>query len=260
MHGAAQKRLHQNGIPLETARAQDDSAPRANADAAIGRGDAHPGDLPVLGDELFGPRVHPRRHPEVQQALEEAGDQRGAGHAQVTCSFVDRGVQPRPGLGVEPDVGPVGRERRYPRCPFAQLGKVEGHRAQRSATPGPSSRELGPVVGEAGRDLEVKAAVRLDEVEHRRAGAHERLDQLVVHRTEGLRAQILQRVGGRQFPVGTTVVGRYPHDAAGHGGGAADGRCLLVNLHRSARHGRGQRGGETGAATAEHDDVDFVVP
>lgn len=55
-------------------------------------------------------------------------------------------------------------------------------------------------------------------------------------------------------------MGGDPHDAAGDGGGPADGRGLLVDLHRRARYGRGQRGGEAGAATAEHDDVDFVVP
>ncbi len=55
-------------------------------------------------------------------------------------------------------------------------------------------------------------------------------------------------------------MGGNPHDAAGHGRGPADGGGLLVNLHRGARDGRGQRGGEAGAATAEHDDVDFVVP
>ena len=102
--------------------------------------------------------------------------------------------------------------------------------------------------------------MRLDEVEHRRAGPHERFDQRVVHRTERLRAQVSQGVGDRQFPVGRTVMGGDPHDATRHRGGPADGRGLLEHLHRGAGDRRGQRGGEPGAAAAEHDDVDFVVP
>jgi hypothetical protein len=66
--------------------------------------DAHCGDLSGVGNQLFGPRVYAGRHPGIQQALEQARDQRGAGDAQMAGSFIDRRMQPGSGFGVETDV------------------------------------------------------------------------------------------------------------------------------------------------------------
>lgn len=169
--------------PTRNPGAQDDPVPGANPDGPIRQGHPHTGDFSILGDESFGPGVGVRGHPGVQQSLEEPRGQRGARNAQVAGTFVDRRVQARPGLGVETDVRPVGRERRDPGCPFAQLSQVEGA-ALSDLPPVGCPRQLGTIVGKAGGDLELEAAVGLDEIEHRRAGPHERFDQLVVHRPE----------------------------------------------------------------------------
>ena len=112
--GPRRKACTRTGIPFEAAGAQDDAAAGAHVDAPSGPGDAHTGDFPVLGDELLGPRIGARCHPDVQQTLEQSGDQRGAGDAQIAGSFVDRRVQAGSGLGIETDVGPVGGKRGDP--------------------------------------------------------------------------------------------------------------------------------------------------
>ena len=74
-------------------------------------------------------------------------------------------------------------------------------------------------------------------------------------------SRYLQRVIDRQLPVG-----RHRWCAGIHTPrtrnrrGATDGRGLLIDRHRSAVGGRGQRGGQCGAATAKYDDVESVVP
>ena len=200
------------------------------------------------------------RHPGIEQPLEQSGDQRGPGHAQLGGYLVHRRVQARPGLGIETDVGPVSGECGDAACPFAELGEVEGAGAERSAAGGLSARQLRLVIGEAVGDLETQTAVCLDEVQHRRTRLHECLHQRVVHRTERLRAKVLQRVVNRQFPFRTTAMGRDPHDATRHRGGPADGRGLFVHVYGGAGNHRRQCGRERGGAAAEHDDIDFMVP
>ncbi|OOK74679.1 hypothetical protein BZL29_4331 [Mycobacterium kansasii] len=100
----------------------------------------------------------------------------------------------------------------------------------------------------------------LDEVEHGRAGTHERFHQCVVHRSPRLRAQVLQGLGHRQLTVGTAVMSRNPGYAARDSGGPADGRRLLEHRYRCAGDRCGQCGGEPGTAAAEHHDIEFLIP
>jgi hypothetical protein len=169
-------------------------------------------------------------------------------------------VQAGQGFRIEADVGEIDRERRDAGRPFAQAIEVVGGRDERAAATGLPARQLGPVVGESGRDLEAHAAVGLDEVEHPRTRPHERLDHFVVHGAVGLRTQITQRVGLSQFATGRTVMGGDPHDAAGHRGGAAHRRRLLEDLHRRPGDRCRQSGCQPRAPRTEYDDIDFLVP
>lgn len=123
-----------------------------------------------------------------------------------------------------------------------------------------SARQLGPVVGEAGGDLETHAAVLFDEIEHCRPGSDKRFDQGVVHRVQGLCAQVAQRIVDREVPVGGSLMGGDPSDPARDGGGLADGRRLLEHRHRGAGDCRAQGCRESGAAAAEHDDIECLTP
>jgi len=149
-----------------------------------GAADPDPDDLSVFGIKLVGPGIRCRGHAGVQQSLEQTGNQRSACHTQVCCALIDRRVQPRPGLSVETDVGPVRGERRDPIPPLAQPGEIERSSGQRSSAARAAARQLGFVIRETMRDFEMQTAVRLHEVEHGRPGSHKRLDQRRVHRAE----------------------------------------------------------------------------
>ena len=104
MHRSAEKRLRKNGIPFEPAGAQDDPVAGADVDRPLRQRDSRSGDFSGVGEESFGAGVRVQCNSRIQQALEQARDQRGASDAQVAGAFVDRRVQPGSGLGVEPDV------------------------------------------------------------------------------------------------------------------------------------------------------------
>ena len=197
----------------------------------------------------------------IQQALEQAGDQRGAGDAQVAGLFVDRRVQAGSGLGVETDVGPVGGKRRDPRRPLAQLDR--GRRGPGSAIGRrPAVRPATPA-GSRGSRSRSRSARRCGPRRSRASPGRSARTSRPARRPSSrgtARAGIASASADRQFPVGGTVVGGDPHDATRHRGGPADGRGLLEDLHRGAGDRRGQCGCERGAAAAEHDDIDFMVP
>src|SRR6202008_505043 len=122
MHRAAQKGLRQNRIPFESASAQDDTAASTHTQAPSGQGYPYSGDFSRPG------------------------------YAEMACSFIYRCVQPGTCLGIEADVGPIGRKRRDLGCPVAQLGEIKGSRAERSASCRLSSGQLWLVIGAAGGD------------------------------------------------------------------------------------------------------------
>ncbi len=264
MHGPAQERLDQGCVPFESAVGQDHTALRPDVDGVVAGADSHAGDDAVLGDQFDGPGPGERCDPGVEHALEEPRDHRGAGDHDVPGGVVDVGVQPRAGLGVDPDVAEIRWEGRDPVTPGRDAVEVVGDRPQRASAARTAAGQLGLVIRETGGDLEAHVAVRLDEVDHGRAGAHEGLDQFLVHGAEGLRAQVGHRVLDGQFALGRAVMRRDPGDAARDRRGAADGLGLLVDLHPDphvgAGHHRGQRRRETRPAGAEHDDVGFAVP
>ena len=148
----------------------------ADGQLLTARGDPDADDLAGLGNQFLGAGIGLRRDAGVQQSFEQSGDQRRAGHAQIGRLLVDRRMQASPGLGVESDVGPVRRERRDPITPLAELVQIERRCAQRAAAARAAAGQLWFVIRETGGDLETQTTVRLDEVEHRRAGPHERVD------------------------------------------------------------------------------------
>ncbi len=222
--------------------------------------DSHTDDRSRVGDQLERPGLGHRDHPAVEQTLEQARDQGGAGDHDLPAPVVDVGVEPGPGLGVETDVAPVGGERRDLLRPLANAGHLVGHRAQRSAADGLAARQLRLVIHVARGDFESCVTVGLDEVDHRLPGAHERAHQFLVHRAERLRPKVGHRVLDGQVDVGRAMVRRGPDDAAGDRGGAADRRRLLVDRDRGAVDCGGQCRRQPGRTGAEHDDVDFLVP
>ncbi|PQM49125.1 hypothetical protein C1Y40_00650 [Mycobacterium talmoniae] len=260
VHRAAQERLGQRRIPFEAAVGQDHPAARVHPRHRAVALDPDAGHRALGGDEFDGAAAGLRHHPRLEQALQQAGDQRGAGHAELAGAVVDVGVQPGPGLGVEPDIGPVRGKRGDPLGPLTEPAQRVGHRTVRAAAAGLSAGQLRLVVGKTGGDLEPQTAVCLNEVQHRLPGAHERVDQRVVHRAERLRPQIGQRVVHAERGVRGAVVRGDPGDAPGDRGGAADGRGPLVERDRGAVRGGRQGRGEAGTAAAADDDIDFVVP
>ena len=103
----------------------------AHGDLAARQLDSHPDDRSRIRDQLERPGVGHRDDATVQQALEQTGDQGPAGHHDLAAPVVDVGVEARPGLGVEPDVAPVGGERRDLLRPLADAGDLVGHGTQR---------------------------------------------------------------------------------------------------------------------------------
>ena len=103
MHRATQKSVDQRGIPFESAGSQDHSATGADSQLLTAGGDPDADDRAVIGDQFVGAGIGLRGHAGIEQPLEQSGDQRRAGHAQVGV-LVDLGVQAGPGLGVESDI------------------------------------------------------------------------------------------------------------------------------------------------------------
>ena len=93
-------------------------------------------------------------------------------------------MDPGAGFCVDADVAEICREGRDPVPPVAEPGQVERFGIQRSPAAGSSAGQFWLVIGEAFGDLELQLAVRLDVIQHLRAGPDKRLHQLVVHEPE----------------------------------------------------------------------------
>ncbi len=214
VHRAAQERLDQLFVPFEPAGAQHHARAAADANIVAVLLDSYANDGTRFGDQFDRPGIGVESHAEVQQALQQACDQRGARHAVVAGRTVDRGVDAGPGFGVDTDVAEVGGKRRDPVPPFAEPIQVERFRVQRPSARRPTTRQFGLVIREPLGDFELQLAVLLDEVEHLRAGVHERLDQFTVHHAQRLRLEVAQCVGLGQLAFWRAPVGGYPDDAA----------------------------------------------
>ena len=112
MHRPAQKRLDQRIVPFEAAGAEHDAGPGADANILAAVVDSHPDDGAVGGDQFQRPGLRVRSHAQIEQALQQPGDQRSTRHAVVTGLTVHGGVDPCPRLGVDADVAEVGGKRR----------------------------------------------------------------------------------------------------------------------------------------------------
>jgi hypothetical protein len=106
VHRATQKSVDQHGIPFESTRPQDHSTTSADSEVLTPGGEPDSDDRAVFGHQFLRAGVGMRGHTGIEQPLEQSGDQRRAGHAQVGVRVATR-VQAGAGLGVESDVGPV---------------------------------------------------------------------------------------------------------------------------------------------------------
>jgi hypothetical protein len=176
--------LDELSVPLEPAGRQNDATPGAHTEVLAVVGDTHAGDAPRIGDELHDTGIRSRYHIDVEQSLQQPGDQRGACHAVVTGLVIDRRVDPGAGFCVDADVAEIRGERGDPVPPFTQPRQIERFYIQRPSAGGSSAGQFRFVIRETLGDLELQLAVCFDEVEHVRAIANKRLHQVVVHEPE----------------------------------------------------------------------------